>query len=139
VKIVALALRLGLAALFLWAGGTKLIDPSAFAEEIANYHLVPSLAPWLAATLPTMEVVTGLALAVAPNPWRGGAALLSLLLLSMFTIAVGAAWTRGIDVRCGCFGKGGGPIDGLTVVRDLAFVAWAALVLRLSRSSGSDR
>jgi uncharacterized membrane protein YphA (DoxX/SURF4 family) len=126
---VQLALRLALAALFVWAGAAKLADPVAFSEEIANYRLAATLAPLLAATLPSIEIVAGLALAFGPPRWRAGAALLVLALLITFTIAVSTAWLRRIDVHCGCFGKGGGIVDGLTVLRDLALVACAALVL----------
>ena len=129
-KQAMLVLRLALAALFVWAGAAKLADPIAFSEEIANYRLMAGLAPVIAATLPAIEIVAGLALAFAPAAWRAGAALLVLAMLIVFTGAVTAAWLRGIDVRCGCFGKGGGFIDGLTVARDLAFVAWAAMVVR---------
>jgi hypothetical protein len=84
----------------------------------------------LGATLPMIEIVAGLLLAIGPALWRAGAALLLLLLLLAFTAAVSTAWLRGIDVACGCFGKGGGFVDGLTVLRDLGFVAWAVVVLR---------
>src|SRR5262245_37240669 len=99
-----LLLRCGLALLFGLAGAAKLSNTTAFAEEIANYRLLPALAPLLAVTLPTIEIATALALAFAPRAWRAGAALLALLLLVAFTIAVTAAWIRGIDVACGCFG-----------------------------------
>ncbi len=128
----ALALRLGLALLFVWAGAAKLVDPGAFAEEIANYRLASALAPLLAATLPSTEILGGLALALGPPRWRAAAALLLLGLLLVFTVAVATAWLRRIDVACGCFGQGGGLVDGLTVLRDLGFVAWAGLVLRAS-------
>jgi hypothetical protein len=131
-------LRFGLAALFVYAGAVKLGDPATFAEEIANYRLVPQLAPWLAAVLPMMELATGVTLALAPALWRSAAAILALALLTVFTIAVTAAWFRGIDVRCGCFGKGGGPIDGWTVARDVLFVMWAAVVLRATFPSSTS-
>ena len=127
---LAHTLRWALAALFVWAGAAKLVDTAAFTEEIANSHLWPALAPLLGAIFPMVELLAGLALALAPRAWRAGAALLVLLLLLAFTGAVTAAWLRGIDVRCGCFGKGGGPIDGLTVARDVVFVLWSGFVMR---------
>jgi putative oxidoreductase len=136
VSALHLVLRVGLAALFVWAGAAKLGDPLAFTDEIANYRLLPQLAPLLGAALPMIEVVAGLVLVIGPTLWRAGAALLILGLLVAFTGAVSAAWLRGIDVACGCFGKGGGFVDSMTVLRDLAFVAWAAIVLaRVLRSS----
>ena len=132
-KALGLALRIGLGALLVYAGALKLGAPATFADDIANYHLLPVLAPLLAATLPAVEIVCGLALVLLPARWRTGAALLAVVLMAMFTVAVGSAWLRGIDVRCGCFGTGGGPVDGLTVARDALFVLWALAVLLLAR------
>ena len=35
------------------------------------------------------------------------AALVALAMMIVFTIAVAAAWARGLDFRCGCFSKAG--------------------------------
>lgn len=127
--VLALFLRSGLAALLGYAGGSKLRSAAQFAEEIANYRILPGLAPLLASTLPGIELAVALVLMVGSARWRAGAALAAVAILLVFTAAVTSVWLRGIDVRCGCFGTGGGPIDGLTVVRDVAFVVWAAAVL----------
>src|SRR6266511_770382 len=99
------ALRLGLGALFIVAGVLKLRDPTTFATEIANYRFLAELAPWLAATLPMIEVALGAALIVAPVAWRRAAALATVGLLVVFTVAVTQAVVRGINVDCGCFGS----------------------------------
>ena len=127
-RVVLMVLRVLLGALFVYAGALKLADVSGFVEEITNYRLFPQLAPLLGTVLPAVEVVAGFALVAGPKTWRPPAALLVLALLVMFTVAVTSAWLRHIDVSCGCFGKGGGPVDGNTVLRDLVLVAWAALV-----------
>lgn len=126
---LALVLRVALGALFIYAGIGKLRDVSSFIDEIANYRLVPVLAPLLGNTLPTIEIVAGLALVVARPAWRHAAALLVAVLMTVFTIAVASAWLRGIDVRCGCFGTGGGPIGPLTVARDAALLGVSLFVL----------
>jgi uncharacterized membrane protein YphA (DoxX/SURF4 family) len=123
-----LALRLGLGALFLVAGALKLRDPYAFALEIANYQLLPGLAPWLAATLPAVELVIGLALVAGPRPWARAGALAATLLLVLFTVAVASAVARGVNISCGCFGGDSGPVTWLTVLRDVALVAAALWV-----------
>jgi putative oxidoreductase len=132
---LALALRLGLGGLMAWAGLMKLRDPGEFANEIANYHLFPSLAPWLAVTLPAIEIVLGLALCAAPRAWLRAAALATAGLLAVFTVAVAQVVARGINVSCGCFGgTGSGPVTGLTIARDLVLLAAAiALLLLASR------
>lgn len=124
----ATVLRVGLGALFVIAAVLKLRDPGAFATEIANYRLWSELAPYLATTLPAIELVVGLTLMVAPLAWRRAAALATVGLLLVFTIAVAQVVARGINVDCGCFGGRSGPVTSWTVARDLALLAAAALV-----------
>jgi putative oxidoreductase len=132
---LVLVLRLGLGGLLTVAGALKLRAPGAFATEIANYQLFPGVAPYMAVTLPVVEIVIGLALIGAPLAWRRGAALGALALLGAFTVAVGAAYFRRINIDCGCFGTGGGPITALTLVRNVALMATAAVLLPTEQSS----
>ena len=131
---LSLLLRLGLGGLMVWAGQAKLHDPAAFAEEIGNYRLLPMVAPLVSVTLPMIELFAGLALFAPRGPWRLGAALLNLGLLAMFTVAVTSTRLRGIDLSCGCFGTAQSPVTWLTVVRDLALVAWASGIVLLERA-----
>jgi putative oxidoreductase len=124
-RVAAAVLRVGLAALLVVAGLLKLRDPAAFATEISNFQLLPALAPHLAVTLPAIEILTGLLLLGASSPWRRAAALTALALMVVFTGAVASAFTRGLDVSCGCFGSGGAPVSALTILRNLALVAAA--------------
>ena len=123
--------RLLVGGLFCYAGVMKLRDPVGFANEIANYHLVPELAPYAAASLPTVEVVLGAALIAGPRPWRRAAALVLCALLALFTVAVAQAVLRGINVDCGCFGTSSGPVSTWTVIRDLLLLVAAALPLAI--------
>ncbi len=41
---VVLACRIALGALFLWAAATKLPDLAGFAQDVANYRLIPAAA-----------------------------------------------------------------------------------------------
>ncbi|HZS41967.1 MAG TPA: MauE/DoxX family redox-associated membrane protein [Polyangia bacterium] len=127
-------LRFGLGALFVYAGWVKLRDPTAFATEVTNYHFFPSLAPYLAVTLPPAELVAGAGLIVLPREWRRAAALAVALLCAMFTVAVAQAVARHINVDCGCFGGASGPVTGVTVLRDLALLAGAIAIYALSPS-----
>ena len=135
-RAALLLLRLTLGALLSVAGALKLRDPTAFATEIANYQLVPALAPYLAALLPAIEIVIGAGLIVLPRAWRRGAAAAALVLFVMFTGAVSSAYFRRINIDCGCFGTGGGPIDALTLLRNLALTAGTLAVLRFDRANG---
>ncbi|HZC34317.1 MAG TPA: MauE/DoxX family redox-associated membrane protein [Chthoniobacterales bacterium] len=98
------ALRVLLAALFVLAGGLKVLDPAAFAVEISRYQLIP----WwscaiLALFLPWLEICVGIVLL---TPWfsRGGLAW-SAALLIVFSIALLSAMLRGLSIDCGCFGR----------------------------------
>jgi hypothetical protein len=77
--------------------------------------------------------VIGGALVVAPRAWRRAAALGALGMLATFTVAVASAYFRRINIDCGCFGTGGGPITGLTLVRNVVLLSVAALLVRGER------
>jgi putative oxidoreductase len=135
---LSLVLRLGLGALFVIAGVLKLRDPAAFATAIANYQLYPQYAAFLAATLPALEIVLGVAVIVAPPRWRAPAGLGILLLTLMFTGAAASALVRKIDIACGCFGTDSGTINAWTMVRDLGLIAAGCAVVALERRAGAD-
>ena len=134
VEVLILVARAGLGGLLIVAGALKIRAPGAFATEIGNYQLLPAVAPYLtpylAAVLPTIELALGAALLVAPRAWRQAAALGAALLLVGFTTAVGSAYFRHINIDCGCFGTGGGPITLVTLLRNLALEAIACALVR---------
>lgn len=126
-------LRLAVGSVLIVAGALKLRAPGEFATEIANYQLLPAVAPYLAATLPLAEIVIGLAVLAAPRAWRRAGALAALASFAAFAVAVGSAYFRHINIDCGCFGAGGGPITALTLVRNVALMAAAGLLVALER------
>jgi hypothetical protein len=132
---LALVLRVGVAGVLAVAGALKLRAPGTFATEIANYQLFPAAAPYLAVTLPVVELVLAGALLFAPRAWRRAAALGALALFVTFTVAVASAYFRRINIDCGCFGAGGGPITVLTLLRNAGLLGAAGLALRLDRAS----
>ena len=138
-RVAAALLRLGLGGLLVAAGLLKLRDPSGFAVEIANYQLVPALAPYLAASLPATEIVLGLGLVFLPVSWRPAAIAGVVLLLAAFTVAVASAYLRGINIACGCFGGGGDAIGPLTLARNLSLLAAVAALLALEARSRRRR
>ncbi|MFT3764672.1 MAG: MauE/DoxX family redox-associated membrane protein [Minicystis sp.] len=126
------ALRLAIGALFVLSGLLKLRDPSAFAVEIHNYQLFPGLAPMMAATLPMIEVVLGAAIVGGTRPWVRAGALGTLGLMVVFTVAVASVVLRDINISCGCFGAGSGPVTMLTVIRDVALCAACVAIYALA-------
>jgi len=126
-KVVTIALRLGVAAILIWAAVAKLGDPKAFAQDIANYRLLPAgLVPLSAAALPGIELVVGSALAI--GVWTRAAGIAATALLALFTVAIASALLRDIDIDCGCFGGHGHPVSWWTFARDVGFVAAAGFV-----------
>ncbi|MBP1750812.1 MAG: putative rane protein [Deltaproteobacteria bacterium] len=94
-------MRLGLAAVFVYAGSVKLMDPKAFARIISHWDLVPEFfLPVVAVGLPALEVLAGLALIF---DMRMGLHTISGMMI-MFIIVLGYGVLLGLDVDCGCFG-----------------------------------
>jgi putative oxidoreductase len=133
---ILLACRLALGALFIWAAMTKVPDMAAFAQDVANYRVVPpALVPFVAAAVVGIELLAGIAL-VSGFLARPGAIVIAAL-LAVFTAFIAQALLRGIDLRCGCFG-GDEPASWWTVLRDLAMLA-AALAVARGPSTAASR
>jgi putative oxidoreductase len=95
-------LRVVFALFFLWTGVPKLVDPLGFTLAVRGYDLLPDPWPaWAAMAVPVIEIVVALALLIG---WGVlGAWLLAGGTLVVFTGAIISAWTRGLDIDCGCF------------------------------------
>ena len=120
--------RVVLGALFIWAAVTKLPDMAAFAQDVANYRVIPAaLVPIVAAAVVGIELLAGIALVIGVMD-RPAAAVLAVL-LAAFIALLAQALLRGIDLRCGCFG-GDERASWWTVVRDLVMLATAVAVAR---------
>jgi len=129
-KILHLIIRLVLGALFLYAGFTKIADPTAFAGNIAAYRILPYFGNYLAAAiLPWIEAICGVLLIVGFR--TRAAALLILFVLFIFMAALISTIVRGLDIDCGCFRQAGDKTSAWTALgRDALLFASALLVLR---------
>ena len=102
--VVGWAGRLIVAVVFVYAGALKLLDPAAFAEDIANYQAFPHWTRNLAAAVvPVAEIVGGLAVLTGIKR-RAGALMLGSLTLAFLGLILSVI-VRGIDLSCGCFGE----------------------------------
>ena len=102
---VALVLRVLMGAWFAYAGGLKVFGTGldGFVSDIGNYKLVsPQLAVATAYIIPWVEVVAGISFML--GIFRKGAWWAMLGLVLAFTVSVGSAWWRGLDISCGCLG-----------------------------------
>ena len=101
-KVIALLLRLGLAGVFLYAGYVHVSDAPKFVMAIQHYRLLPTDVSFLVGIyLPWVEILAGLGL-VTRLLYAGSLAALGGMLV-VFLGAVISAWSRGLDIDCGCF------------------------------------
>jgi uncharacterized membrane protein YphA (DoxX/SURF4 family) len=135
-RVVAL-LRVGLGVLFLAAAVPKLADPVGFAKAVGNYHLLPVPAERVVAlVLPAVEAVVGIALIAGVVD--AGASLLAFAMLVVFTLAIGSALARGLDISCGCFEtEGGSKVGASKIAENVAFLLASWWVLVRDRSAWS--
>src|SRR6266700_5237874 len=96
-------LDLIIAAIFIYAGVLKALDPVQLAHDIDHYKILPwAVGVGLAFYLPWLEIFCGLAL-IFRLFYRGALSILTAL-VAIFIVATIAANVRGLDITCGCFG-----------------------------------
>jgi uncharacterized membrane protein YphA (DoxX/SURF4 family) len=133
--------RIGLAAVFIYAGAAKLFGIGLhlpfslqsiklalfyFALQVDSYQLLPAWGvQFVAHTLPIAEILIGLLLLVG---WglRIWTTLVTLLIAGLFVTVV-RAYSLGLQINCGCFSKPE-PLTLVTVLRDGALLAIAVLM-----------
>lgn len=136
-RLFALA-QIAAGIVFLAAGLGKLGDVSLFAQQVHNYRIVPIWSEnLLALTIPWIEIVAGLALVLRVRPRAG--ALVATVLTVVFTVAVGAAWARGLDFECGCFGKASASRIGAQKFAENLGLLALCVVGTLRRAAGPGR
>ncbi|PSK66624.1 hypothetical protein B0E53_01424 [Micromonospora sp. MH33] len=126
--------RLGLAAVWLVAGATKVGDLAESARAVNAYQLMSyDVAKAVGGIQPFLEIALGLLLVIGLSTRLTAA--ISAALLVIFTAGIASAWARGLRIDCGCFSSGGelgagrDTEYGLEILRDLGFLALAGLLL----------
>ena len=119
--------RLIVGGLFVLAGLPKILYPAQFSEVIAAYMIVPeSLIPFVAVTLPWLELLCGSMLIL--NVYVQSNALVIIGILIVFALVVANNLFKGMVHDCGCFALPGGwfgtgdVISLSTVIRDLFLI-----------------
>jgi uncharacterized membrane protein YphA (DoxX/SURF4 family)/peroxiredoxin len=119
--------RLGLAAVFVVAGVTKLADRPGTRQALANFGVPARLVDPFALLLPLAELAAATAL-VFPTTARWGAAG-SLVLLALFAVGLTRVLRRGEAPDCHCFGQlHSKPASRTTVARNVVLAIPAAYV-----------
>lgn len=127
--LLILVARLGVAAVFITAALPKIQAPDAFAESVQAFRwLGPTGSAWVALLLPWLELALGWGLITRWLRQISGYGILLLLLL--FIALHLSAWSRGLNLDCGCFGHSDGPQTGYlsALLRNLALLSATALV-----------
>jgi uncharacterized membrane protein YphA (DoxX/SURF4 family) len=118
-----LLLRVLLGSIFIISGLDKIADMNAFIHSIANYQLVGTeIATLVATILPWLEILCGLGLILGIYP-RASAFIITFMLI-IFTVLVGSAMIRGLDISCGCFSQDSSvaKIGWTKIVENLAMI-----------------
>lgn len=117
--------RFGLAAVWIFAGATKLGNHMTVTQSIEAYEIfTPHWSSLLASIIGPAELAGGLILLlgikIRPAGW------VSFGVLVLFVIGLSSAYSRGLQIDCGCFGpdpdsSGGGLL--WAIARDIGLIA----------------
>ena len=131
---ISTAARLGLAVVWLVAGGLKVGDLAESGRAVNAYEIFPfEVAKAIGAAQPFLEIALGLLL-LAGLAVRLSAGI-SAGLLVLFIAGIVSAWARGLQIDCGCFSSGGqlgagqSPQYTWDIVRDAGFLLLAGILL----------
>lgn len=129
-RYLLMACRILLGLVFLLACVHKILFPEPFALALFRYHVLPhGLINGMAITLPWIEAVVALSILFSRR-FRAPAALLMLLMLVMFSVALGWNLARGVSVACGCFNSSATEVaDWGNIMRNTGYALLAAAVL----------
>ncbi len=124
-----------LAALFAMSAIAKSTDPSASADMMRDLGLSQRWTGAAARALVFGELVV--AVGLVAGPLRSLAADAALVLLVVFTLAVGVVAWSGRRMQCGCFGTSEEPQPGQTIIgRNLVLGALAVLASHRPHDAG---
>lgn len=119
-----------LAAVYLYAGISKLFDLKSFAVLIDAYGLLPrNLTAFMTVLLSCAEVITGIGLL-----FRKRWALHAVMVLTMMFISILAyGIVLGLNVDCGCFGPGDPEAEAFSslnsaLIKDLIMLFMIAVI-----------
>ncbi len=131
---ISTAARLGLAAVWLVAGGLKVGDLAQSGRAVNAYEIFPyEVAKVIGAAQPFLEIALGLLLLVGLAVRLSAG--ISALLLVVFIAGIVSAWSRGLAIDCGCFSAGGelgagqSPQYASEIARDVGFLLLAGVLL----------
>jgi peroxiredoxin len=121
-----------LALVFGVAGVAKMADSSGSRRAIIGFGVPEKFASPFAWILAVTEILIAASLAPVSTAWLGSIAALGLLLI--FAAGIAGNLARGKSPDCHCFGQlHSEPVSWVTLVRNVALIAVAAVVVALGR------
>jgi hypothetical protein len=118
-----------LAILLMFGAWQKLRDPVIFGAAVENYRLLPgALVPTVAIGLPLLEAAAGAMLLPPETAAVGSVIALSVLCLTTTAVAINLFRGRR-EIDCGCGGLSHQPLSWTLVLRNLALMAAAVVVM----------
>jgi cobalt-zinc-cadmium efflux system protein len=136
----ALAARLILGGVFIYASLDKILHPAAFAQAVFNYQILPAqLINLMALILPWLELILGVLL--LSGIWLSGAVLGVNLLMIIFLGALVFNTARGLNISCGCFSTEttASALSWWDVLRDVFFFGLSACLLFVTTQADRRR
>lgn len=130
--IAAALARFGLALMWIYSGYTKIGAHLDVTKSIEAYQIfTPYSSDLLARAIGPLELAGGLVLLLGIKlRWAGG---VSIFVLVLFILGLWSAYSRGLEIDCGCFDPGAGasdPNDLLKAIwRDVALIAVTTFML----------
>lgn len=115
----------------LLSGYHKLIYPDEFAVSVYRFHILPGfLVNPVALYFPWLELTCAVCLLANPR-YRLAALWIVLVLLVLFTAAIGFNLWQGSTFGCGCFGRAvlDRPMSGLSILRNVGLILLVTLAL----------
>lgn len=130
-----LLIRLVIGGLFVYAGAIKVLNPASFSLEISHYRLLsPFWSSALAVYLPWLEIICGVLVIFRKR--ISSALSILFVLVAIYMIALGSAWSRGLDISCGCFGNTLEPANYMKLMaRDVLFLILIATQMLYQKRS----
>jgi uncharacterized membrane protein YphA (DoxX/SURF4 family) len=130
----SLLVRLGLAGILGYAGWLKVGDLAASGRAVNAYEIMSyDLAMVVGAVQPFLELAVAALLLVGLATRLAG--WVSAIMMVAFISGIASAWSRGLNIDCGCFSKGGQLAPGEVpnylpeILRDVAFLAMAIFLI----------
>lgn len=99
---LTIIVRIAIGLLFVYSSIFKIIDPSSFADSIAQYRILSdNLLPYAAIAIPYIELFAGICLLLGFN--IRPAAMAGIILMLVFIIAIIINLAQARTFECGCF------------------------------------